>query len=331
MEQAQQPAPKKSNWGCIIIGGLGCLWLLVMAALVVGVIIYFVTADQEKATDYDDWFETVDDYTNTNDTIDYDDTTNTNTDENRGFAITDPLSEVDAAYQVIAYPTTSYTDSEYPGVQATIENIDVPPLSNLDDSVFVWVGATLLNGYFIQVGMSSSQTTDDSGNMEWNYFWEMWDDQDNYLYGYQEPMSVYGWDNNKENTFTITCQDPASGEWEFWVNEQVVGTTNTGSCDMDVADTSLVWELTTAALPGDAALPEFTATDLTNMEYWDGYDWVPVDGATLTYGYGLIKDGTEVDPASVCPPYGVTLLSNGFSVGSGLECLSDGVELWSSK
>jgi len=209
--------------------------------------------------------------------------------------------------------------------------LNVPPLANPEDSVFVWVGATLINGYFIQVGMSSSYTVDKSGNMQWNYFWEMWDDQDNYLYGYQDLMSAHGWDNDRENTFTITCQDPTTGEWEFWVNEEVIGTTNTGSCTMDVSDTSLVWELTSPTLPGSADLPSFAPTELTNMQYWDGYDWVDVDGATLTYGYGLIKDGTVVDQASVCPPYGVVPVTNGFSVGSGLECLPDGAELWSSR
>jgi len=110
MEQQlpQQPnttenKPKKSNWGCIIIGGLGCLWLLVMAALVIGAVVYYALRESDNTiTEYDDWFETVDDYTNTN----------TDTDDNRGFAITEPLSDIDAAYQVIAYPTTVYTDSE---------------------------------------------------------------------------------------------------------------------------------------------------------------------------------------------------------------------------
>lgn len=297
---------KKTNWGCIIIGGLGCLWLLVMAGLLIAAIIYFVI-DQKSNVDAL--------------------VTNVDSDVNRGVAITEPLSSSDVAYQVIAYPTVTFTNSEYPGVQATIEHIDMPPPTNPEDSVFVWVGATLLNDYFVQVGMSSSSTVDDAGNMQWNYFWEMWDDEDNYLYGYQAPLSDYGWDNNSENTFTITCQDPATGEWEFWVNETVVGTTTTGNCDFDVADTSLVLEITTPTLPA-SDLPELTPVDLTAMEYWDGYDWIDVDSATLTYGYGLIKDGTEIDQASVCPPYGVTGLSNGFRVGSDLECLADGAVLW---
>lgn len=331
MEQTNinQSQPKKSNWGCYLIGGLGCLWIVVMIGLLVGAIVYFVYKEESDITEVDDWFETVNTNLDTNLNINLDTNTNSDSDTNYGIAITDPLSDIDAAYQVIAYPTTTYIDSEYPGIQATIENVDVPPLTNADDSVFIWVGATLLNDYFIQVGMSSSDTVDENGNMQWNYFWEMWDDQDNYLYGFQDPLSTYGWDNNKENTFTISCQDPATGEWEFWINDEVVGTTNTGSCAMDVADTSLVWELTSPTKPGDETLPKFLPTNLTDMQYWDGYDWVDVESATLTYGYGLIKEGTEIDPASVCPPYGVELLANGFSVGSDLECLPDGAELWS--
>lgn len=341
--QTQPPSPatsaiggsaagrKKTSWGCIIGAGLGCLWLLAMAAVGIGAIVYLIYA--EDTTDdyyYNDY--TYDDYSYDDydyDDLDYDyDEYDSYDDINEGVAITDPLPEDAYAYQVIAYPTDTFNSAEYPSVQATIENVAVQPLQSPDDSVFVWVGATLDNDYFIQVGMSSSQTVDDAGNMAWNYFWEMWDDQGNYLYGYQDPLSTNGWDQNTENKFTITCQDPATGQWEFWVNDEVVGTTNTESCALDVANTSLVWELVTEKPAGDTDLPTFTPTRLHTMQYWDGYDWIDVTAATLTYGYGLVNIGTESDPASVCPPYGAEALTAGFKAGSGLECLPDAAVLW---
>lgn len=325
---------KKTNWGCLIGAGLGCLWLLAMAGVGVGAVVYLIYSEKKTDYSYDDY--TYDDYTNYDYTYDdldydYDDVIEDTTDDtvNEGIAITDALPEDAYAYQVIAYPTDTFSSAEYPAVQATIENVAVQPLQNPDDSVFIWVGATLDNDYFIQVGMSSSQTVDDVGNMVWNYFWEMWDDQGNYLYGYQELLSAYGWDKNTENKFTITCQDPATGQWEFWVNDEVVGTTNTESCALDVVNTSLVWELVTEKPAGDADLPTFTPTRLHAMQYWDGYDWIDVTAATLTYGYGLVNIGTESDPASVCPPYGAAALSKGFKAGSDLECLPGDAELWS--
>ena len=60
---------------------------------------------------------TTDDYAVTN--------MNTNDDANWWFCYIDPLSD-GCGLSVIAYPATSYISSEYPGIQATIENIDVP-------------------------------------------------------------------------------------------------------------------------------------------------------------------------------------------------------------
>ncbi|MBI4407627.1 MAG: hypothetical protein HY565_03970 [Candidatus Kerfeldbacteria bacterium] len=319
--------PKKTSWGCIIGAGLGCLWLLVMAAIGIGAVVYLIYSEDKTDYSYDDY--SYDDYDY--DDIYYDDVVEGTTDVgiNDGIAITDPLPEDAYAYQVIAYPTDSFTAAEYPSVQATIENIDMQPLANPDDTVFAWVGATLDNDYFIQVGISSSQIVDDSGNMEWNYFWEMWDAQGNYLYGYQELLSTYGWADNAENKFTITCQDPATGQWEFWVNDEVVGTTNTDSCALDVSNTSLVWELVTTSPAGDSNLPVVTPIHLQSMQYWDGYDWLDVAEATLTYGYGLVSVGTESDPASVCPPYGAVGSKKGFKAGSNLECLPGETALWS--
>ncbi len=325
--------PKKTSWGWFIGAVWGCLWLLVMAAVGIGAIVYLIYA-ADKADDWQNDDYTYDDYSY--DDYEYDDTyyddvveDTTDADVNEGIAITDPLPDDTYAYQVVAYPTDSFTAAEYPAVQATIENIDMQPLQNPGDNEFVWIGATLENGYFVQVGILSSQTVDDEGNMEWSYFWEMWDDEDNYLYGYSEPLSTNGWDENTENVFTISCQDPTTGQWEFWVNDVVVGTTNTESCDLDVSNTSLVWELVTTTPAGDAALPTITPIRLHTMQYWDGYDWIDVAEATLTYGYGLVSVGTESDPASVCPPYGAEALKKGFKAGSGLECLPSAAALWS--
>ncbi len=289
-----------------------------MIAILVGVIFYFVSTSTSSR------------YTNLNDNYNYNTNYNNDNSSNTGFQNTAELSATAQAYQLVAYPGLSYNSWSYPSIQATIPYAKTRTLSD-GDYGHLWVGAKLDNGYFIQVGMASSDAVDADGNMIWDYFWEVWNDQNEYIYGYQSAMTENAWDQNAENTFSITCQDPDSGTWEFWVNQLTVGTTTTGDCGMDLTNASLTWELVTDKTPGQA-LPKFGPFQLGPMEYWDGYDWLAVPDATLTYGYGYIKDGTVVDQASVCPPYGATAAAAGqsvFSAGATLSCLSQGAQLWS--
>ncbi len=234
------------------------------------------------------------------------------------------------AYQIVAYPGSSYAEWSYPSVQTTIPYAKTQPLP-AGDHGYLWVGATLANGYFVQVGMATSDQRDADGNMQWNYFWQVWDDNNTYLYGYENAMTQNNWHLNTENTFTLTCQNPDTGTWEFWVNEEVIGTASTGSCNMDLKNASVTWELVTNKTPQDI-LPTFGPFQLGTMEYWDGYNWLNVADARLTYGYGLISDGTVADTDSVCPPYGVMAAeanSSVFTAGSTLPCLAPGALLWS--
>lgn len=351
------PEPvKKSKAGCIVAGVLGCFWLLIVAGLVIAVVFYFVIENKKDTTDrlYDDTYNGNTSNYNYNTNVDYtnedvntniatntsDLYTNVDTGENGeliaedgtslGFEA-DPIDPDLYAYQIGAYSSQHFTDTDWPGLQVTLDYPKAPPMTNADDVGSLWVGAVLDNNYFIQVGMMSSTESDADGNMEWTYFWQMWDDQDNYKYGLQEAMSNYDWDQNAANTFTMTCQDPDKGEWEFWVNEEVVGKVSTGSCDMDIYNGQVFWELTTpTAATNKDALPEFGPFTLGEFEYWDGYDWQPIQSSDLSYSYGRIIDGTATDQASVCPPYGVKAMpgKEAFQVGSTLACLENGAVLW---
>ena len=75
--------------------------------------------------------------------------------------------------------------------------------------------------------------------------------------------------------------------------------------------------------------PEFGPFELGNMEYWDDTQWLPVEGASISYSYGRVVDGTTVDVDAVCPPYGAAP-SNAttFTVGSGVNCTPIGESAW---
>ncbi len=241
----------------------------------------------------------------------------------------EPISADLYAYQVGAYSGQRFSDTGWPALRITLDYPEVPPLTDADDIGSLWVGVVLDNDYFIQVGMMSSTEADTQGNMRWNYFWQMWDDQDNYKYGLQEPMENYGWEANDTNQFTLTCQDPETGTWEFWVNDTVVGRTDTESCALDIYNSQVFWEMTTPKT-ANADLPTFGPFTFSDFEYWDGYDWQSVQSATLSYGYGQILAGTDKDQASVCPPYGAVSDSANktFQAGTNLPCSAIDSVLW---
>lgn len=248
-----------------------------------------------------------------------------------GFAIEEGFVADDLyAYQIGAYAEDDVVIPEWAAFQFTSAYPKTRPLPE-NDSGSLWVGAVLDNDYFIQIGMMSTTRVDADGNMVWSYFWEMWDDQDNYLYGLQDDMTYYGWDQNATNIFNMSCVDPEQGTWEFWVNDTMVGRTNTGSCATQVTNSYVFWEMTTTKTD-KALLPEFGPFTVGSFEYWDGYDWYPVEHATLSYSFGQVVNGTQVDQANVCPPYGAMALDDtpekDFRVGSTLSCLEQATQLW---
>lgn len=248
-----------------------------------------------------------------------------------GFAIEDGFVTDDLyAYQIGAYAEDDVVVPDWGAYQFTLNYPKVKPMPD-EDTGSLWVGAVLDNDYFIQIGMMSTDEVDADGNMIWSYFWEMWDDQDNYLYGLQDNMSYYGWDQEETNVFSMACVDAETGTWEFWVNDTVVGQTVTGSCATHVTNSYIFWEMTTNKTD-KASLPEFGPFTIGNFEYWDGFEWYPVEHSTLSYSYGRIVDGTVIDQAAVCPPYGAAklddTLESDFIVGSGVECLEYGSQLW---
>ncbi len=315
---------KKDRKGLWIFGGLGCLWLVgtfFLAAIAIGYYIY--NESQQPSYYYDDYY----DYS-------YNDNANaplTDTDgASLGFEIQDGFVSDDLyAYQVGAYVNMEDPATDWPAYRFTVDLQDVPLMLDEADTGSLWVGTILDNDYFVQVGMMSSIDADADGNMAWNYFWEMWDDQDVYRYGLQNDLAPYL--TEEDPTFTLTCQDPDAGEWQFWVNDELVGKTYTdGSCSNTITSSFIFWEMTTDKPSDGLEIPEFGPYTLKNFEYWDGYDWLPVESATASYSYGRVVDGTVRDQASVCPPYGLQPVEGerAMRVGFGIECLEQDATIW---
>lgn len=303
--------PTKNSWGCLLISVLGCFGILVVIGMLATLIVYFGIRQSKD------------------DSYRYNYNANLNNNYNGNNQVTNQDFGDQRAYQIVAYPGNSYAEWSYPSIQTTIPYAKTAPLPTGDHG-YLWVGATLSNGYFVQVGMSTSERVDADGNMIWNYFWQVWDNNNTYLYGYEDYMTESDWDLNADNTFTLTCQNPDTGTWEFWVNQKTIGTASTGSCNMDLKNASVAWEVVTTKTPQDT-LPTFGPFQIGTMEYWDGYSWLNVTNARLTYGYGLINEGTIADATSVCPPYGVAAAEDNsgfFTAGSTLSCLSPGELLW---
>lgn len=345
--QSQTQTSKK---GLYIFGALGCLWIaaiFILGAVAIG--IYFYSESNDTVSNTNSEYDYLNDNYNYNYNINngndnYNVNTNINLNTNTtteqlldddgtslGFKINDGFVTNDLfAYQVGAYAQgTEVADNEWPGYRFTVDfPEDMLPMDDEADTGSIWVGSDLDNGDFVQVGMMSSTEAEADGTMSWNYFWEMWNDQDVYQYGLQDDLAPY-LNSDTDPVFTLTCQDPATGEWQFWINDVTVGKTYTGSCDTKLENSYVFWELTTNKTD-KTTLPNFGPLTLKNFEYWDGYAWTPVEHAKTSYSYGRIVDGTVLDQASVCPPYGVmsNVAEKTAQFGSGVGCTAIDARLW---
>ena len=129
----------------------------------------------------------------------------------------------------------------------------------------------------------------------------------------------------------MVCTDPSTGEWEFRVNGKTFGRTTTESCGLNVANTSLAFEVVsdTGTVDNAASLPNLGPLVLGNMQFWDDAQWHTIPKAVLSYSAGDTDNGTQVEQAAVCPPYGAQPLDSvHFSVGSNLECAPVGSLIW---
>lgn len=304
--------------GCALFSGIGCLVMLAFIALaMIGA--WFVTYTSIELGHRLPGMDHEQTEVIGNDGI------------SQGFVI-DPNSvsqSTDYAYQIGAYVRGVDSKTAEPAFRAAIDYSHIEPFKNADDVGSLWVGSALKNDYFIQLGMMTSQNKDDDGSMQWNYFWEMWDDQDRYVAGLMQPMSDFGWNQNASNTFALTCTDPATGEWQFTVNDQVVGKTYTKSCAVSIRNTYLFWELTTPTTEPNQ-LPVFGSFTFHDFTFWDGYNWLAVPQTELSYSHGPVSTSTSFNQAAVCPPYGAATSVDArlFQVGSGLDCLPAGTQLW---
>lgn len=339
---------KSSKTGCVIFGTLGCAWILFVAGLIVVAVGYYI---------YKEYYTTVsNDYLPANYNYNYN-TNSNSSNENSDDALNDPYSTLETtedgevigndgtsygfeigddfvdedlyAYQAGAYADMDGPNTDWSALRVTIDNPKTTLPLNEAHTGSLWVGAILDNNYFIQIGMMSSGGANVEGKMDWSYFWEMWDDNDVYKYGLREPLANYAWDENDSNTFTMTCQDPETGKWEFWINDVTVGTTYTENCDLDLRNSYIFWEMTSTEQDG-SKIPAFGPFTLYDFEYWDGYTWQPIEQTYASYSAGKVVDGTSIDQAAVCPPFGIAPLEDkdGIIAGSTVPCTEYNTTLW---
>lgn len=307
LHNTMSTSTKRIGMGCSVAAGCGCLSIIALAVISgLGAVLYLSTRPV--------------------------DTHNLNSNgASLGFPITPDFVSPDLyTYQVGAFAAPNVLLPQ-PAFQVNLTYPQLKPGTfSAGDTGSFWLGAILDNDYFVQVGMISTQQFDVDGSLQWDYFWEMWDDQNVYRYGLEAPMSNYQWNERRDNTFTLRCIDPATGKWEFSVNDVVVGTTNTTNCATDLRNANVFWEITTQN-NSSAHLPTVGPFQMTKFRYADdGVTLQPVLRATASYSYGRIVDGAEVDQANVCPPYGAAplLAVRGAQFGSGLDCLEQGSFLW---
>lgn len=324
-----------SKKGLIIFGVIGCLWIaaiFILGAIAVGFWIYSESQKEDYNynynTNYDDYNYNYNWNINEELTPDENGQLFDSDGVSHGFEIDSTNSSDLYAYQVGAFADMDGPNTEWPSFRFTLDlPDDVAPMTDEADTGSLWVGTSLDNGYFIQVGAMSTNYADENGNMDWNYFWEVWDDQDNYLYGLQDDLSLYETENDP--SFTLTCQDPATGDWEFWVNDEIVGKANTGDCSTTLRNAYVFWEMTTDKTSKEA-LPGFGPYTFKNFEYWDGYDWQPVEKTYVSYSYGSVAEGTQRDQDNVCQPYGAEAVAGERAArfGSGLGCMPMDTVIW---
>lgn len=305
--------------GCAVTTGCGCLVLLSLVVLS-GIAAMVYVSNNDRVTNLEQTTNTV----STPELFNSDGTS-------LGFAI-DPdfVSDALYTYQVGAFaaPNMLLTQPEFQ-VSLNYPQVDATTFTESDTGSF-WLGLVLDNDYFIQVGMISTDQRGPTGVMQWDYFWEMWDDQNVYRYGLEAPMSNYLWDTQPSNLFAMRCVDPTTGEWEFSINGVIVGTTHTINCQADLRNANVFWEITTP-LSSNSTLPSVGPFNMNQFYYAEqGSTLQPVLSATVSYSYGRIVDGAVINQAMVCPPYGAASLGYGLGAqfGSGLNCLAQDSFLW---
>lgn len=218
------------------------------------------------------------------------------------------------------------------GASAEIET--VAPQSLVTGAMAFWVGETLSNGAFLQIGYTISNQTGNlstecgssgcsnftfvhAGNAEW--FYEYFPPGNNStFFGSTGPDGSAG-TNGTFNTYSFYS---LGNTWYFLFNNKTVGTVNVGAADSgpyspvalgEVANTS---DSTTYMIP----------VAFANLSAYKYDMFLPVQSAFGVVNYGV---GSQTNRPN---PYGVQEIgtrTNYFEVGSGIPTSNNNTKLWS--
>ena len=225
----------------------------------------------------------------------------------------------------------TYNSSQNSGAAVTIETV----YQNTSQGSFgFWVGETLSNGGFAQVGyevenQSGYYPTDcningcngsvfvSAGVPTW--FWEY------FPYNYNGSSFLGGIGSNgsagQEGTFNTYAMNASGDIWTFYFNGQAIGSVNMGTANSGENPPTAIGELAAASDNSQYMNP----VEFKNLKYfYDGtFFQVPVAYSTISYGKG--------SDTSLPNMYGVEEVgdyTNVFRVGSGVS-LNNGSMLWS--
>lgn len=217
---------------------------------------------------------------------------------------------------------------------ASVQIQTIAPQSVTSGSVAFWVGETLSNGAFIQMGYSVSNQTGNlstnctpsgcagsvfikAGDAEW--FYEYFNPGSNStFYGKTGPDGSAG----LNGTFHTYSFYSLASTWYFLFDNRTVGSVNLGASDSGPYQPIAIGEIANTS----SAKTYMKNVNFANLSAYKYQMWLPVQSAYGTVNYGV---GSKTNIAN---PYGVQELgtrTNYFAVGSGLPTSNNNTKLWS--
>ncbi|MDE1874066.1 MAG: hypothetical protein KGI04_03020 [Candidatus Micrarchaeota archaeon] len=216
---------------------------------------------------------------------------------------------------------------------ASVQIETVIPQSIASGSMAFWVGETLSNGAFLQIGYTipnetgnittdctrsgcSNSTFVHAGHAEWFYEYFPPGNNDTF-FGSTGPDGSAG-TNGTFNTYAFYS---LGSTWYFQVNNQTVGSADLGTASSNIYTPLAIAEIANTSGAGTIMKPVLFA----NLSAYQYDKFLPVSRgyATINYGVGSLTN--------IPNPYGVQEIgtrTNYFEVGSGLPTSANTTQLW---
>ena len=217
---------------------------------------------------------------------------------------------------------------------ASVQIQTIAPQSLTSGSMAFWVGETLSNGAFLQVGYTIPNETGNltisctkkgcanstfvrAGDAEWFYEYFL-PGNNNTFYGSTGPDGSAGL-NGTFNTYSFYS---LGNTWYFMFNNKTIGSANLGASNSGPYTPIAIAEMANAS-NGKTHMRQVAFANLSAYQY---DKFLPVQSAYGTINYGV---GSKTNIAN---PYGVQEIgkrTNYFAVGSGLNTTANNTKLWS--